>query len=1037
MGGKTVSNTEDGSATGAAAREPAGFRRQAGALIRKQASYQKRNLCQNLSLLFSPIFFCMVLFILQQAINTAFDDDAFKCGCECLLCCRRENNPLTCYVPSPFDPPCLYRYCLRSNEDNCDIQFSDAQQSAFCGIDHAPEIPPILQVPRESRRALRYSPNLGMPYTSDAGTAAQADALASDLFTPRTPEDLWRSAQRVNDTFWDLLRQRQTLTEIFLATPRAFDDNFDEPLGSRRDLENVHVIDDAFTPLQHLYVLADAPTCEQTFLYVENLDKAYLDDINEGDWRNRSAQAKAERDDDVIYAEVPRQGLRLGCLGVTPERYADARAINDALYCGFARASCPGKPALETAEYPLAFDFKSTSTETGTLDVRMFFNDTTRIGRGGGPPEMQRFAKPINMVTNAWLRRALGPAYSARQRWIKHTPAQSRALNLDFASLLGPQFYLWVLQLILPVILQSLVYEKEQRLRIMMRMHGLSDVTYWFVSYLWWFALSTVYSFFLLAFGSAIGLEFFRKNSASVQIVFYLLLACNQIGFAFLLSCFISNPRTALTLGYLWVIVSGFLGTYMMTTFIERERWFTPIIELIPAFGAYRGLYEFAEYAFRGTYANLPGLRWEDLSDDNNGLGRVMYVFVLEWIVFSLLAWYLSQVMDAQTGSRRHPLFFLPAKYRVGFAARRGDTKDTRDPALPLPDEADDVQEERARVEEITRSTGGSQAASWDHPIVVRGLQKTFPATGGNPPKQAVQSLSVAVDRGEVFGLLGPNGAGKTTSISMLVGLLEASGGSALIQGFDINKEMQNIYSIMGVCPQHDILWGTLTAAEHLRFYGRLKNIPEKELKDEVMRVLRLVNLHGVAHKKVKTFSGGMKRRLSFSISIMGDPAVVFLDEPSTGLDPASRRNMWEVIRKYKRDKALILTTHSMQEAEVLCDRLGIFVEGKLFCLGNPKNIISRYGGYILLTITTLPEHLGAARKLAESLAPDCQRTYALGGTQKFHFQASDVQLSQVFRRIEEATSSGSLQLLDWAVHHANLEDVFLEVARGTGAKLT
>ena len=192
------------------------------------------------------------------------------------------------------------------------------------------------------------------------------------------------------------------------------------------------------------------------------------------------------------------------------------------------------------------------------------------------------------------------------------------------------------------------------------------------------------------------------------------------------------------------------------------------------------------------------------------------------------------------------------------------------------------------------------------------------------------------------------------------------------------------------MCPQHDLLWETLTAREHLNFYGRLKRLRGAALKAAVDDVLASVKLSDVGKKRVSKYSGGawrayessglwfvsgsfdlghalyvlaqpqtagatqngmrpcagMKRRLSVAISLIGSPKVAYLDEPSTGLDPASRRNLWNVVKREKAGKAVILTTHSMEEAEVLCDRLGIFVGGRLVCIGNPKQLTSRYGGY-------------------------------------------------------------------------------------------
>jgi ABC-type multidrug transport system ATPase subunit len=241
---------------------------------------------------------------------------------------------------------------------------------------------------------------------------------------------------------------------------------------------------------------------------------------------------------------------------------------------------------------------------------------------------------------------------------------------------------------------------------------------------------------------------------------------------------------------------------------------------------------------------------------------------------------------------------------------------------------------------------------------------------------------------------------------------------------------MPAIYSLMGVCPQDNLLWERLSAREHLMFYGRLKNLRGEQLKSAVDDALRSVNLlhGGVGDKQVRKYSGGMKRRLSVAISFIGDPLVVYLDEPSTGLDPASRQNLWSVVKQAKRDRGIILTTHSMEEASVLCDRLGIFVDGTLVCVGHPKALTSRYGGYLVFTITTPPAEEQQADALVRRLSPGARLTYALGGTRKYELPTNDVTLPAVFDAMSAAKQQ--LTVLDWGIANATLEEVFIQLAR-------
>ncbi|PNH11475.1 ABC transporter A family member 12 [Tetrabaena socialis] len=281
---------------------------------------------------------------------------------------------------------------------------------------------------------------------------------------------------------------------------------------------------------------------------------------------------------------------------------------------------------------------------------------------------------------------------------------------------------------------------------------------------------------------------------------------------------------------------------------------------------------------------------------------------------------------------------------------------------------------------------------------------------------------------------------------------------------------MNSIYRLMGVCPQHDLLWEQLTGEEHLLFYGRLKGLKGPVLLGAVASGLKSVNLAngGVGQKQSQKYSGGMKRRLSVAISFIGDPQVVYLDEPSTGLDPASRRNLWDVVRGNKEGRAIILTTHSMEEAEILCDRLGIFVDGQLVCIGNPREITARYAGYFVFTLTVGHGHEEAAKAFVSHMSPNCRLTYALGSTVKYELPTADITLSGVFdamataktqmevARLTSATPIGSHvltairtaaassptrwhapgpQVLDWGVANATLEEVFIKFARQIGAE--
>jgi ABC-type multidrug transport system ATPase subunit len=315
-----------------------------------------------------------------------------------------------------------------------------------------------------------------------------------------------------------------------------------------------------------------------------------------------------------------------------------------------------------------------------------------------------------------------------------------------------------------------------------------------------------------------------------------------------------------------------------------------------------------------------------------------------------------------------------------------------------------------------------------------------------------VKGLYLAVDRNECFGLLGENGAGKSTTLSMLTGMFKPSDGTALVGGFDIRTEIDQVHLSMGLCPQFDLLWSDLTVKEHLLFYARLKGVDTSHEVDHVDKLIAEVGLAKAANKRADALSGGMRRRLSIAISLVGDSKIVFLDEPTTGLDAASRRQIWSIIRRAKKGRAIILTTHSMDEAELLCNRIGILAHGKLRCLGNQQHLKSLFGEGVRLKLnyaqTSQAKNAESSRdaplslsSASSSLADSAIRTQVVNFIQQ-HFPSATIAgdfhgtiefllgnstpISTIFRVMESQAPKEIIS--DWAVSQIGLEDVFQTV---------
>ncbi|KAH0903185.1 hypothetical protein HID58_042688 [Brassica napus] len=444
--------------------------------------------------------------------------------------------------------------------------------------------------------------------------------------------------------------------------------------------------------------------------------------------------------------------------------------------------------------------------------------------------------------------------------------------------------------------------------------------------------------------------------SNSLHFVFYFLYINLQISVAFLASSAFSKVETASVVGYIYVFGSGLLGCFLFQFLIEDlsfPRHWIFVMELYPGFSLFRGLYEFSHYAFQGNLTGRNGMKWKDLSESS--MDKVFYIIIVEWPCLQ------NQVSTVAVEMEKL-----------------------------------DVIQESEKVEKLMLEQ------SISHTIVCNKMNKEYPGRDGNPPKMEVRGLSFAVPSGECFGMLGPNGAGKTSFINMMTGLVKPTSGSAFVQGLDICMDMDRVYTSMGVCPQHDLLWETLSGREHLLFYGRLKNLKGSDLDQAVEESLKSVNLlrGGVSDNPAGKYSGG--------------------------LDPASRMNLWTVIKRAKTNSAIILTTHSIEEAEFLCDRLGKFVDGRLQCIGNPKELKGRYGGSYVLTMTTAPEHAKDVEMLVQDVSPNARKLYHIAGTQKFEIPKEEIRISQVFQAVEKAKRSFKV----FALADTTLEDVFIKVAR-------
>ncbi|MET3730035.1 ABC-2 type transport system ATP-binding protein [Fictibacillus halophilus] len=284
----------------------------------------------------------------------------------------------------------------------------------------------------------------------------------------------------------------------------------------------------------------------------------------------------------------------------------------------------------------------------------------------------------------------------------------------------------------------------------------------------------------------------------------------------------------------------------------------------------------------------------------------------------------------------------------------------------------------------------------------------------------AVDGSEFSVHNGEVFGLLGPNGAGKTTTLEMLVGLRKPDEGTAIVGGFDITKELDKVKEVIGVQLQSTTLFELLTVDEILHLYGSFyrEHISIPELIDDML-------LTEKKNSRIKGLSGGQKQRLAIALALVHDPQIIFLDEPTTGLDPQARRTLWDIILRLKeRGKTVVLTTHYMDEAHVLCDRIAILDQGKLIALDTPSELVRNLQSDSAVEFKFNDE--------VDIALAEIDGVKQVGSQKDVHVLYTD-DLQRTLTSLIAIASEKQLKLVDLQTRTATLEDVFIHM---TGRRL-
>ncbi|GBN99598.1 ATP-binding cassette sub-family A member 3, partial [Araneus ventricosus] len=340
--------------------------------------------------------------------------------------------------------------------------------------------------------------------------------------------------------------------------------------------------------------------------------------------------------------------------------------------------------------------------------------------------------------------------------------------------------------------------------------------------------------------------------------------------------------------------------------------------------------------------------------------------------------------------------------------------------------EDSEVLQEEQRIRHLTATQPGPGGEA----LVVSELTKVFKNF------RAVKHLTFGIHQEECVGFLGVNGAGKTTTFRMLTGDCLPTEGNAFIQNSSLRTDLKRFQSYLGYCPQFDALIDRLTGREMLMLFGRLRGLFGNDLLDKVEKIIRLTDLSKHADKQTQFYSGGNKRKLSVAIALIGTPPLILLDEPTAGVDPVSRRKIWKILAQARNNTgaAVLLTTHSMEESEALCNRLAIMVNGRFRCLGSIQQLKSKYGqGYTLTiklkredennenTLNVIKGHIQSNLQGAD-LKDDHQ------GMLQYHVVNPSLRLSHLFKFMSHMKIQ--FQLEDYLISTTSLEQIFLTFAR-------
>ncbi|XP_011864541.1 PREDICTED: ABC transporter A family member 1-like isoform X2 [Vollenhovia emeryi] len=581
-----------------------------------------------------------------------------------------------------------------------------------------------------------------------------------------------------------------------------------------------------------------------------------------------------------------------------------------------------------------------------------------------------------------------------------------------------PLFMVLALSQFVTYLLILIVSEKEKKIKEGMRTMGLNDSVFW----LSWFIIYSVIVFLFSAVGVTLlfALKIFQYTHFLPVFLLMVLYSFSMIMFAFMITPFFDKARTAGVIGNFAVTILSliyFIQVFLSDSSASSTYW---LISLISPTALGLAMDKVVVLDLQGEGLNFDNL-W---SGSGIPFGGSLIMITLDIFLYGFLAYYLDSVIPSEHGTKRPPWFcFLPGFWCQKEAQSISSSNSKSDSFIP-------DEETNPDVEPVVREMKDREA------IRIADLHKSFHKCR-RPEIKAVNGINLTIYESQITAILGHNGAGKTTLFNILTGLIAPTSGTALIFGYDVrdSNDMRAIRSMTGVCPQHDILFDLLTPREHLEFFAAVRGIPRSMIQPEVEKTLKDIDLVEKADTFAQHLSGGQKRKLSVGIAIIGDPKIIILDEPTSGVDPYSKRQLWSLLQSRRHGKVILMTTHAMEEADILADRKAVISKGKLRCCGSSLFLKNKFGiGYHLTLVLEGNAKEGAIGELVMSYVSRAEKVRRHGHQElSFILPYNSVEnFAPLFSAIEHEieTRSSNLGISSYGVSMTTLEEVFLQLEK-------